>query len=48
MDPTVLGLLVILVLACVGAALSWRSVASYICIAVAVIALLLLLPGGPI
>lgn len=47
MDTTVLAFLLILILSCMGAALSWRSVTSYLCIAIALIALAALVPGGP-
>lgn len=47
MDTNVLVDLVILVLSILGAALSWRTVTSYLCIAIALICLVALLPGGP-
>lgn len=47
MDPQALVNLVVLVLAIVAAVLSWRSVASYVCLAIAVIEVIALLPGGP-
>lgn len=47
MDATVLIQLIVMVLAIVAGALSWRSVASYICFAIAAIELIALLPGGP-
>jgi hypothetical protein len=47
MDPTILIALVVLILAVIGAGLSWRSVTSYLCIVIAIIELIVLLPGGP-
>jgi len=47
MDPAVLIDLIVLILACIAAALSWRTVASYLCLVIAVIMLIALLPGGP-
>jgi hypothetical protein len=47
MDPGTLIALVVLVLALVAAGLSWRSPASYLCIVIAGIMLISLLPGGP-
>lgn len=45
MDTETLLALVILVLAIVGAALSWRSPVCYLCIVIALIELMVLLPG---
>jgi len=47
MDPAVLVNLVVLILAVVAAALSWRSVPSYLCLVIAAIEVIALLPGGP-
>lgn len=47
MDPTTLINLIVLILATLAAGFSWRSVASYICIVIAIIELVVLLPGGP-
>ena len=41
------GTLITLILAVMAAALSWRSVPCYLCIVIAVIELIALLPGGP-
>lgn len=47
MDTGTLIALIVLVLAVVAAGLSWRSAASYLCIVIAAIELIVLLPGGP-
>ena len=47
MDPGILIALIVLVLALIAAGLSWRTPASYLCIVIALIEMITLLPGGP-